>query len=172
MYAASARQLSDAKDKNIRGHVLREFVGKMRDRVPSFDEFNGNFQEILYTSGHTKQRALVRYLLCRFDQYWRGSGSMADYGAYTIEHIAPEANTDPWNMLESHIGMIGNLIAVTERTNDRLGDRSFSAKKKILTADAVPMDDALRKAEVWDEAAIEARTEALSRLAYDTVFKM
>ncbi len=91
MYAATAEQMSKAKDKDACAVILKDFRSKMRDRVPEKGEFISNFQTVAYMSSSTKQKALVQYLLRRFDEHWRDSAAPVDYSQMSIEHIYPES---------------------------------------------------------------------------------
>jgi hypothetical protein len=172
MYASSARQLVEASDRDARARVLRDFVDKLRQRIPPYGEFEANLREVYFASTQTKQRSLVRYLLRRFDEHWRAGQTPADYDQLTIEHIAPESHDTGWSVSDEKVGMIGNLILVTEDLNNRLGDRPFREKLAILKQAAVPMDEYLAQASSWGDAEIEARTELLAKTAYDDVFRL
>ena len=67
MYALSARELSDASSRHRKGKVLKNFVEKLRLRVPNYEEFEAAFGEIMFTVNYTRERLLVRYLLRRID---------------------------------------------------------------------------------------------------------
>ena len=169
MYASSARQLLEARSKDEKGKVMQEFVAKLRDRVPSYEEFEAAFVELGFTDDNTRQRALVRYLLRRIDHYIR-PGTPPDYEQLTIEHLAPQSPNGKGAVSGDVIGMMGNLLLVTEKLNDKLANRPFADKLKILKESDVPMDEPLRDASIWDDEAIESRTKRLARLCYDSVF--
>ena len=63
-----------------------------------------------------------------FDKYWRNGKDAPDYDLLTIEHIAPEKRTQAWNVSKEYVGMIGNLILVTEELNERLANKKYSKK--------------------------------------------
>lgn len=173
MYASSARQLQEARDANERVRVLREFINKMRERVPAFEEFDINFRELYYASTSTKDRALIRYLLTRLDQHWRRKDDAVDYSRLTIEHIAPESYKDHWEGTSSEfIGRIGNLILVPQDLNNDLANKPFGYKIAKLKERRVPMDDLLAQAEEWNNEQIEARSKELARIAYEEIFKV
>ena len=53
MYAAAAEDLTEAQDKNASAQILKDFVGKLRGRVPSYQEFEANLREVVYLSDNT-----------------------------------------------------------------------------------------------------------------------
>jgi len=172
MYALSARRLTEAADKNARMQVIRKFIKKLRDRIPKYGEFDANFCEIYFASTQTKQRPLVRYLLRCFDQHWRGNQDSADYDQLTIEHIAPESRGPEWSVTDEKVGMVGNLILVTQELNDHLANKPFGEKITLMKQAGVPMDDYLAQASTWEDTQIEERTKHLAQIAYEDVFRV
>jgi Protein of unknown function (DUF1524) len=170
MYASSARQLLEAVTIDGKYVVLKEFIGKLRDRVPSYEEFEAAFVEIRFTDDSTRQRQLVRYMLRRIDEDMR-DGVVPDYDRMTIEHILPQKAAQMPDKLDE-VGMIGNLLLVDGKLNDRLGNRPPSDKLKILNDSGILLDDSLRNATTWDEAAIRERTKRLSEACYQKIFRV
>jgi hypothetical protein len=169
MYAATAEELSVATDKDKRDQVLKGFKEKMRQRIPSYEEFAANFQEIEFRSDNTKQKALVQYLLQRFDAHTR-NGTPVDYEAMTIEHIAPEKPSGG-NALPN-VGKLGNLVLLSEAVNSKLGNADFDAKRAAYKKAGVPLDAVLETSNSWSVAEINQRTEHLAKQAYEQVFRV
>jgi hypothetical protein len=46
MYAVSARGLVDASGSQAKGRVLSEFIAKLRERTPTYEEFEASFMDI------------------------------------------------------------------------------------------------------------------------------
>ncbi len=145
MYALAARSLLEAPDKNARARVLREFTGKLQQRVPSYQEFEANFREIVYLEHQTKQRPLVQYLLRRFDTYFN-TGSVPNYEGMTIEHIAPQRPPSSSGTPNECAGMLGNLILVPQKMNEKLANLPFEKKRAMLEKRKVTLDSTLKDA--------------------------
>jgi uncharacterized protein with ParB-like and HNH nuclease domain len=171
LYASSAQQLFEAADKNAKNIVIRDFIGKMRDRKPSLDDYRVNFSELFFSSTQSRQRGLVRYILSLLDSYWRGSAAGIDYEQYSIEHISPEAGGPRWPISENHVGKVGNLIFVTQDLNEQLGSKPFKEKIALLKESHVPMDDTLSHATDWTDQLIEQRTTELAEISYNELFR-
>ncbi len=169
MYALSARQLLETASKDDKNKVISDFIAKLRDRVPSYEEFEAAFSEITFTADNTRQRALVRYLLRRIDQHLR-SGASPDYELLTIEHLAPQSAEGKTSVTASAIGMMGNLLLTPEALNDKLANKVFGDKISILKESEVPLDEALQSATKWDDAEIIARTKHLAKRCYEKIF--
>ncbi len=170
MYALSARQLLEVSSKDEKSSVLGEFVTKLRERVPSYEEFEAAFGEIWFTEEDTRQRPLVRYLLRRIDQY-RRKGTPVDYDLMTVEHIAPQSDGAAQSVQDA-VGIVGNLLFVPEALNKKLKNKSFKDKIEVLRDSDVPLDNSLKTANKWDEAAIKERTKNLAKLCYEDIFKV
>ena len=171
MYAAPARLLLEADSKDHRSKVINEFISKLRDRVPSYEEFEVAFKEIWFTNESTKQRHVVRYLLQRIDKYSR-KGNLPDYDHMTIEHLAPQSPSSESSELENKIGLMGNLLLVSGKLNNELSNKSFSKKKAILIESDMPQDPILIKATKWDDDAVDNRTKSMANMCYYEVFKV
>ncbi len=168
MYALGGRSLCEATDKNKAAAVLKEFVAKLRERVPLETEFVPGFVQLRYSDENTKQRNLVRYVLRRLDEYFR-KGAPVDYEKFSIEHIAPQNPTS--GAPTSRFAEIGNLILVPEELNGELKNEPFPKKKAKLATAQIPFDAVLSKATTaWGDAEIEARSSALAKVAHSKIF--
>ena len=101
-------------------------------------------------------------------------------GAYTIEHIMPQAalknsewvsylGDDPEAAFEEHINMLGNLTLTA--FNSELSDASFSEKRERAIAgfdnDFITISQSLTKTDTWTPAQIEARGADLAARAVE-----
>lgn len=170
MYAAAAEALTRATDMQKRADELAAFIKKLASRVPSYSEFEAGMEGLEYTSSNTKQKALVQYILVRLDQHQR-SGAPVDYSKMTIEHIAPE-NPLGGAVPISRVGRLGNLLLLDEATNGKVANKPFASKCPLYSSSGLPLDATLAKASVWTDVEIEARTKAVSKLAYEKIFRV
>jgi hypothetical protein len=171
MYALAARQLTAASGKDAKARVIKEFLGKLRERVPSLAEFEAGFADLRYSAEATKQRPLIRYLLRRIDIALR-RGPTVDYDRMSIEHIAPQNPPAKSGVPPEAMSAIGNLILVPEKLNEKLANKSFEAKRRLLQKEKVPVDETLQAAEEWTAEGIQERGKALAKLCHDKVFKI
>ncbi len=171
MYAAAAERLTVEQNKNSRAQVIKEFVEKLRERIPSYQEFEANFSEIYFVSGSTKQKALVQYLLERMDSSLRGNAAI-DYSVMTIEHIAPEKPSGTSTVSSSRVGQLGNLILLPEKVNVKIGNKSFTVKKAEYKRQGIPLGPVLSEAAKWTDTEVEARTRHMAKWAYEKVFRV
>ncbi len=171
MYSSSARLLLSAQSRDKKVRVLREFVTKLRDRVPSYEEFEAAFIELEFTDENTRYRGLVRYLLRRIDEHLR-SGVAPDYDQMTIEHLAPQTVTTSWKVSEDHVGVMGNLLLVSEDLNEQLGTKTFKSKKELLLGEDSKLYGFLKNETRWNNDRVKARTLELAQLCHDKMFQV
>lgn len=173
MYAYHARNLDQAipGDKT---KTLDELKRKLRDKLPSKEEFKANFIELSYSSTFTKEKSLIKYILKKYDEFYslkNKSGTVLNYDLMTIEHIYPE-NTKNKTIDSNYIGKIGNLILMEERLNGDLGNKPFTQKKPIYQKSKIQLDEITIKANDWDIDKIKERTNYIADKLYDEVFKI
>jgi len=171
MYASSARQLLEAANKNEKSQILTEFTKKLRERIPSEEEFTAGFVDICFTDQNTRLRQLVRYLLRRLDRHIR-TGPEPNYEMFTIEHLGPQNPKTKADHPSKSVGQVGNLLFSSEDVNGKL--KNADPLQKLLQFKNVghPLDDELLKATEWTEEAIANRTNFLAHLFYTEILSV
>ena len=94
-----------------------------------------------------------------------------DPNKMTLEHLSPE-NPPTGGLSTEELSSIGNLILVTQDINNKLANKPFDEKRKILKSCNVWVDDVILKAKMWDFDRIKERTDLLAQLSYETVWKL
>lgn len=171
MYAALGRRLFEAADTHAAVRLISELQQKLRDRVPTKDEFTARFKTLVYTDNFTKQRKLIRYILTSLNEHV-ASPSPVDYEQMTIEHLVPQSQIGTAGLDDAAIGQIGNLLLISEDLNGKLKNKSFKDKKRILRDAGYPLPSEIEVASDWTAAEISARTAMLAEQAYDEVWKI
>ena len=168
MYAKHAREVREAGSAEEAMKSIRLLASKLKDRLPLVEEFEAGFRSISYSAAFTRQRALVRYILGRVLQFSLRTDSL-EFEEMTIEHVVPESDA---SIAEEAIANIGNLVLVSRSLNERLGDKPFGAKKKLLAAASdVWLDRGLEEATVWREEEIGKRAANLAKLAREEIWR-
>ena len=171
MYSSSARLLLEANDKNAKQKVLKQFVEKLRQRVPGEDEFDAGIADIRFLDGNTRSRPVVRYLLRRVDRHLR-TGAEPNYEKFSIEHIAPQNPSKKSGLTDEEIGSIGNLVFIPEGLNGKLKNLDPKKKLQALKTEDLPLDSVLQGATNWGTAEIEARTRVISSMLRETILSV
>lgn len=162
MYAAHARELTNASDSNEIGRHIRDFKNKIRDRIPRREIFVSRFRSLSYAN--SRHRDLIRYTLWRIEKS-RNKALDITRSTGSIEHLSPQASNAPG------VNSVGNLILVPARFNcEVLKARKFSEKKKLLQDAGYPLDSMVKKVNTWGTKEIEERATELAEYAYDSVW--
>jgi len=172
MYSMYARRLSTAKDDISRIKVIKELKQKMKEKIPTFDEFSASFRTIKFTEDYTKQKRIIQYTLSKIDKFLNKNGVAVNYDQMTIEHILPQRLKTKEKDHDEYVGLLGNLVLVDEQMNDKLANKPFLIKKNLLSKTNIHLDDTINKAKVWTNKEIENRTEKLATLVFTKVFKI
>jgi hypothetical protein len=138
------------------------------DRRPSRAEFIEGFVRFKASKDFTGDRSTVRYIL---DRHYRAlSGrTVTDLSMMTVEHLAPQSGS---KLEPETIASIGNLIYVSEALQNKLGNKRFAEKQKLLAGQSeVWVPPALRTAKQWGKQAIEKRSLAMAEECYDHVWR-
>jgi hypothetical protein len=171
MYASLGRRLYEAETTKSALKVIQELKQKLRDRIPSLGEVTALFPEIVYTERLSKQRSLVKYILSAFES-GSNSGVIADFEKMTIEHLLPQSQIGQAEITDFVVGEIGNLLLVSPEMNEKLSNKSFQEKKRILKAAGYVLPKQVAQAEQWTQTEISTRTEAMAVHAYKKLWKI
>jgi hypothetical protein len=144
---------------------------KIKNKIPSYQEFEANFKDICYTNKITKQKDLVKYILSKIHAFYT-QDKVIDYDLMTIEHILPQSEAGKNGINEKNVGQLGNLILVPSELNNELGKKNFLDKKRILERKSVLLDEKVKVATSWDKQNIEERTKWLADKAYNEIWKI
>lgn len=172
MYASAARNFATATASDRKSAVIKDLCSKIKQKMPTYQEFEANFENIFYTNKITKQKGLVKYILSKFHAHY-AKDRVTDYSQMTIEHILPQSKAGQNGIYEVDIGKLGNLIIVpSELNNIALGSKAFFEKKQILESNNVLLDEKVKNATSWDKQSIEERTKWLAKMAYEKIWNI
>ncbi len=172
MYSTFARRLNAASSENETGVIIKDLQQRMREKLPTYDEFLPKFKELKFTDEYTKQKKIIQYTLTKIDRALNHSGLAINYDNMTLEHIMPQKPATPIANHDSYVGMMGNLIFLSERLNGSLANKGFATKKTSIIQSGIYTGPSFTQAVKWDHVEIESRTEELAKLAYTQVFKI
>ncbi len=170
MYSSFGQRLFLCSATKEAADEIDAFKQKLRDRVPSLEEFTVAFKEVSYTNANSKQRALVRYILRKFAEHFKFSFP-SDFDDLTIEHLHPQSKTD--SIWEEHVvGSIGNLIYLDGEMNVKLDSKSFEDKRKILLDSNYSIPKAVTEAESWTPTHVDEHVTEMAYLAHSEIWRI
>ena len=171
MYASAARNLHDAQSPVAKSKVINGLRDKLKSKLPPYGEFEARFLEIRYSNTFTKQKNLVRYILNKMTQHnWMGVS--LDPERMTVEHLASENPPRPTGVTDEQIASMGNLVLVEQKLNNKLGNKTFADKKRLLKSANIWLDDRIQQASSWSGQEIEDRAKALAAQAFNEVWRL
>jgi hypothetical protein len=171
MYASAAKNLYEADTAPKKGKILQNLRTKLKSKLPPYAEFEARFLELRYSSKFTKQKNLIRYILGNLCDH-HNAGISPDFDRMTIEHIAPENPIGSNTLGDEQVASIGNLLFIDQDLNEKLENKSFSEKKKILAKANVWMDDHIKNASAWGQTEIQARASFLASVSFNSIWKL
>jgi Protein of unknown function (DUF1524) len=129
MYASAARSVLNGATPFDKAEAVDELLQKLRDRIPTYPEFEAAFIELRSSRIHKQQTPLVRYVLDRLHESAISSQQEpVAINELTVEHLIPQGKRKPKGVPDSDIARIGNLLLVSAGLNEQLEDKSFSEK--------------------------------------------
>ena len=171
MYASAARGVLKAPTAAGKAVEIDGLLQKLRDRKPTYAEFEAAFVQLRSSRLYTQQAPLVRYVLERLHATAPGATATAPIAMdqLTVEHLVPQGSKRPTSVPHSEVARIGNLILVTEKLNNDLEDKPFSEKHKTLKA--VPgVEKMIVSAKQWGVDEIFERSQEMAKRAFDDVW--
>ena len=169
MYSQHAIDLSNTENPDELQKILASLSRKLKDKLPSYEEFEVKFLELTYLSNKTRHKSIIKYALRRLVGN-NSNGLDINHDNLTIEHLIPEARIKI--DLESDIvGSIGNLILTDSNTNGHeLKDKVITEKLTLLTHTGFPLTKFFLDNPEWNEDMIVERAKKISSALYAKVF--
>jgi hypothetical protein len=125
----SRKQLSDA------GTVL----AAMSTIYPGDDSFRAAFAEKSLRTTQSRNKRVVRYMLCALEKRLTGTALDLDSDSFNLEHVLPENPETGWEAFsddeeEALVYRLGNLTLLSKGANKDLGNAPYVTKKPVYAA--------------------------------------
>lgn len=173
MYSRISKQLYKAENKHAKHNCIDEMISILNGKIPDIEIFNANIDEKLYYSSiKTKQKKLVQYILNKIES--KKQNGNVELLNMSIEHIYPENPNKDWTKLKNiFIQDIGNLVLLDSNLNSKIGDKSYSIKKKIIMEESTILStkEVFENNEEWKESNIKNRKIELCNTLYTTIWE-
>lgn len=167
IYNSAAERLSQNATPSIK-HVLNE----LQAIYPSDDAFRVAFVEkIVRTSQSTRNKRVVRYILCALEKQASSTPYDFDSIAFNLEHILPENPDRGWEVFsemehEALVYRLGNMTLLNKDDNKNLGNSPYAQKKQVYERSifAITRKIADENAD-WTPERLAARQAGMARSA-------
>jgi hypothetical protein len=166
MYASHARELTNAPSQSQRAAAIDGLIAKLRDKMPSREQFIAAFPENLrFSEDEPSQKRLVQYTLRRLYDTAKPHVGI-DHAKFNIEHIEVQSGGNSW------AAGIGNLLWIDAKLNHTLGSLPFAKKREIYAKNSQMLDvEDIIQLETWGEKEAKARAVRLAEFGYDVAWK-
>lgn len=169
MYSQHAIDLSNTGNPDELQKILASLSRKLKDKLPSYEEFEVKFLELTYLSNKTRHKSIIKYALRRLVGN-NSNGLDINHDNLTIEHLIPEARIK-MDLESDIVGSIGNLILTDSNTNGHeLKDKVITEKLTLLTHTGFPLTKFFLDNPEWNEDMIVERAKKISSALYAKVF--
>jgi len=143
---------------------------------PQYSEFEAAFLNVGFSNKNKKysnsnNRKRMRYIHCEIEEYEQKTNELVcNLKECNLEHIMNDSDNDACT------SRVGNILLLSERINNKMGDASFGEKKEILKRSQLATVKKFLvnygNSDEWNAEKIEKRTKAIAKLAYDKVWKL
>lgn len=171
MYTAFGRRLYEAESGNDANKEILSLIKKLRDRMPTFAEFEAALPNVIYTNKITSQKNLVRYFLNKLNIEEKNATN-GDFVDLSIEHLFPQKKITSDKRPAEIIGQLGNMFLVDEALNERLGTKNFEEKKRILIEAGYTIGNVLVSADNLSNEVINKNTKRIALVAYEKIWNI
>lgn len=109
----------------------------MASIYPGDDAFGANFAEKSMRTTQSRNKRVVRYVLCALERQLTGTAVDFDSDSFNIEHILPENPEAGWESftedeLEALVFRLGNLTLLQKGANKDIGNKPYAVKKPVF----------------------------------------
>jgi hypothetical protein len=114
----------------------REVLQGLTSIYPNDSSFKAAFTEKVIRTTQSRNRSVVRYILCELEKQYSGKEFALEGDSLSIEHIMPQHPETGWESfseeeIESLTYRLGNLTLLQVGTNRELGNSDFAAKREV-----------------------------------------
>lgn len=168
MYSRISRDLFNAQDKHSKHKVIDDMIKKLKDKLPTSEQFKANIDSKLYYSfNNTKQKKLVQYVLKRVE--YEKQNYNVELQDISLEHIYPEKFDEYWGKIDGkYIQNLGNLVLLDKSINSNIGNKKYSDKQKTILEKStlITTKEVFENNKNWNIAEIEKRKNSLIEKLY------
>lgn len=138
---------------------------------PRDEQFKAVFAEKVIRTTDSRNKRVVRYILCELERRLSGQDLDFESDAFNIEHVLPQNPQNGWNdftdeEVDAMVYRIGNMVLLAKGANKDIGNAPYSQKRPVLQASGFALTQKLaQNNDSWTPERIAARQKELSKLA-------
>ncbi len=143
----------------------------LRGIYPNDETFRLAFSEKSIKTTASRNKKVVRYILCALEKQSSGQDFDYDSSMYTLEHVLPQNPAENWEQfrdgdLEALIYRLGNMAMLESGQNRDIGNSDYQTKLAVLSCSVFSLTRAIAEQnQAWTAERIEARQRGLANIA-------
>jgi hypothetical protein len=180
-YNVIGAQHTGEQERIYHGVALRIARGELQKSLPILEALRGiypndetfrlAFSEKSIKTTASRNKKVVRYILCALEKQASGQDFDYDSSMYTLEHVLPQNPAENWEQfrdgdLEGLIYRLGNMAMLEAGQNRDIGNSDYPAKQAVLNQSVFSLTRAIAEQnQAWTAERIEARQRSLANVA-------
>jgi hypothetical protein len=146
-------------------------LAAMSSIYPGDDAFRATFAEKSLRTTQTRNKRVVRYILCALEKHLTGTALDSDSDSFNLEHILPENPNGGWDTFsddewEALVYRLGNLTLLPKSVNKDLGNAPYTTKKPVYDGSAFGITKKIATDNAdWTPARLAARQQWMANQA-------
>ena len=143
----------------------------LRPIYPNDETFRLAFTDKSIKTTASRNKKVVRYILCALEKQNSGQDFDYDSYSYTLEHILPQNPVQNWQQfrdgdLDTLIYRLGNMTLLEAGQNRDIGNSDYQTKREVLAKSSFSLTRAVAEEnQEWTAERIEARQLRLAKTA-------
>ncbi|HMZ21504.1 MAG TPA: DUF262 domain-containing HNH endonuclease family protein [Blastocatellia bacterium] len=130
VYNSLAEKITQNKLASVTDVIL-----SLRPIYPTDDAFRSDFAEKIISTKATRNRRIVRYILCQIEKQLSGQDFDMESDSFNIEHVLPQNPSQDWNHFtdeaaELFVYRLGNLVLLRTSENRDIGNAAYQTKRE------------------------------------------
>lgn len=166
VYSGAAEKISRAEFENV-----KQLIEALRPVYPVDKAFKAAFSEIVIRTKSSRNRRIVRYILCALERQKTQLDYDFDSDSFNIEHVLPENPGDHWSQFtdeeaEAYVYRLGNMTLLNTGQNRDLQNANYVTKREVYRASNFHISRKIAEDSAeWTPERIAARQAAMANVA-------
>lgn len=146
-------------------------LGALSPIYPGDDAFRASFAEKVLRTTQSRNKRIVRYILCALEKQLTGATPDFDSDNFNLEHILPENPDKGWELfsdddVETLVYRLANLTLLSRSANKDLGNAPFATKRPVYAASSFGITQKIAEDNAdWTPERLSARQKWMANQA-------
>lgn len=166
VYSAAAARTSRREGPN-----LQQIIELLRPVYPADQAFKAAFSEKVISTASSRNRRIVRYILCALERQLSQIDHDFDSALFNIEHVLPRNPGSNWpqfsdELVEASMNRLGNMTLLNSGPNRDLQNESYAQKREVYrTSNFKITQDIASQNNEWTAERISTRQSSMANIA-------